>query len=39
MALDWIFARGPVKLDGGEVRKDLKGPDHYPVYARLAAEP
>ncbi len=37
MALDWIFARG-VKLENGKVRKDLKGSDHYPIYARLAAE-
>ncbi len=35
MALDWIFARG-VKLENGEVRKDFKGSDHYPIYARLA---
>jgi endonuclease/exonuclease/phosphatase family metal-dependent hydrolase len=38
MALDWIFARGPVKLEDGKVRKDFSGSDHYPVYARLIAE-
>lgn len=38
MALDWIFARGPVKLEDGKVRKDFGGSDHYPVYARLIAE-
>jgi endonuclease/exonuclease/phosphatase family metal-dependent hydrolase len=38
MALDWIFARGPVKLEEGKVRKDLSGSDHYPVCARLMAE-
>ena len=38
MALDWIFAKGPVKLEAGKVRKDLKGSDHYPIYAKLAAE-
>lgn len=38
MALDWIFARGPIKIESGEVRRDLKGSDHYPVYARLQAE-
>ncbi len=38
MALDWLFARGPVKLDSGAVRRDIKGSDHYPVYARLTAE-
>jgi endonuclease/exonuclease/phosphatase family metal-dependent hydrolase len=35
MALDWIFAKGPVELSGGVVRKDVKGSDHYPVYAEL----
>ena len=35
MALDWLFARGPIKLDSGAVRRDIKGSDHYPVYARL----
>jgi endonuclease/exonuclease/phosphatase family metal-dependent hydrolase len=38
MALDWLFARGPIKLDNGAVRRDIKGSDHYPVYARLTAE-
>ena len=35
MALDWIFARGPVKLGEGAVRRDFKGSDHYPVYGEL----
>ncbi len=38
MALDWIFVRGPVKIEGGKVRKDFSGSDHYPVYAQLVAE-
>ncbi|MBV9765180.1 MAG: endonuclease/exonuclease/phosphatase family protein [Acidobacteriaceae bacterium] len=38
MALDWIFARGPVKLEAGKVRRDLKGSDHYPIYAELVAQ-
>lgn len=38
MALDWLFARGSIKLDGGAVRRDIKGSDHYPVYARLTTE-
>jgi endonuclease/exonuclease/phosphatase family metal-dependent hydrolase/O-antigen ligase len=38
MALDWLFARGSIKLDSGQVRRDIKGSDHYPVYARLTAE-
>ena len=38
MALDWLFARGPIKLDSGKVRRDIKGSDHYPVYALLTAE-
>jgi endonuclease/exonuclease/phosphatase (EEP) superfamily protein YafD len=36
MALDWIFARG-VKIEDGAVRRDLKGSDHYPLYAELKA--
>jgi endonuclease/exonuclease/phosphatase family metal-dependent hydrolase len=36
MALDWIFARG-VKIEDGTVRRDLKGSDHYPLYAELKA--
>ncbi len=35
MALDWIFARGPLKVEEGTVRKDSKGSDHYPIYANL----
>jgi endonuclease/exonuclease/phosphatase family metal-dependent hydrolase len=38
LALDWIFARGPVKLEDGKVRKDMKGSDHYAIYTRLTAE-
>lgn len=38
MALDWIFARGPVQLTGGEVDKSAKGSDHYPLYATLKRE-
>ncbi len=38
MALDWIFARGQVKLEDGKVRRDFSGSDHYPVYARLIAQ-
>ena len=36
MTLDWIFGRG-VRVEGGSVRRDLKGSDHYPVYAELIA--
>jgi endonuclease/exonuclease/phosphatase family metal-dependent hydrolase len=35
MALDWIFVRGPFEWSGGVVRRDLKGSDHYPIYATL----
>lgn len=38
MALDWIFVRGPVKIEDGQVRRDLHGSDHYPVYAELIAQ-
>ena len=35
MSLDWIFVRGPMRLEDGKVRKDVKGSDHYPVYVEL----
>ncbi len=35
MALDWIFVRGPYQWSNGAVRRDLKGSDHYPIYATL----
>jgi endonuclease/exonuclease/phosphatase family metal-dependent hydrolase len=35
MALDWIFVRGPVRAENGQVRRDLKGSDHFPVSADL----
>jgi endonuclease/exonuclease/phosphatase (EEP) superfamily protein YafD len=38
MALDWIFASGPVRLSEGEVRRDFRGSDHYPVFAALRSE-
>lgn len=37
MALDWIFARG-VRLDRGSVRRDIRGSDHFPVYAQVRAQ-
>lgn len=38
MALDWIFAKGPIELRDGRVRKDLgNASDHYPVFAELLA--
>ncbi len=36
MALDWIFAKGPIQITNGSVRYDIKGSDHYPVYATLS---
>jgi|SRR5271165_484779 len=36
--LDWIFARGPVRLSDGKVHRDMPGPDHWAVSARLAGE-
>ena len=35
MALDWIFVRVPLALDGGAVDRAAKGSDHFPVLARL----
>jgi endonuclease/exonuclease/phosphatase family metal-dependent hydrolase len=37
-SLDWILARGPVKLDAGKVRRDISGSDHYPIFATLKWE-
>ncbi len=36
-SLDWIFARG-VSIGHGTVRRDLKGSDHYAVYAVIGAQ-
>ncbi len=38
MALDWIFVRGPLKLEDGRVLRDFRGSDHYPIYAELGTE-
>jgi endonuclease/exonuclease/phosphatase family metal-dependent hydrolase len=38
MALDWIFVRGPIRLQNGRVRRDFHGSDHYPVYAEVMSE-
>lgn len=38
MALDWIFAKGPLQIEEGRVRRDLRGSDHYPIYAELIGE-
>jgi len=35
-SLDWILARGPVRLEAGKVRRDISGSDHYPIYATLS---
>ncbi len=38
MALDWIFVRGPIQIENGRVRRDLRGSDHYPLYAQIVAK-
>jgi endonuclease/exonuclease/phosphatase family metal-dependent hydrolase len=38
MALDWIFARAPLTIEQGAVRKSFKGSDHYPVYAEVRTQ-
>ncbi len=38
MALDWIFVRGPLRVKTGQVRRDFKGSDHYPIYAEISTE-
>ncbi|MBV9083468.1 MAG: endonuclease/exonuclease/phosphatase family protein, partial [Acidobacteriaceae bacterium] len=35
MALDWMFVKGPARFTAGDVRREFKGSDHYPLYARL----
>ena len=37
-SLDWILARGPVKLEAGKVRRDISGSDHFPIFATLKWE-
>jgi endonuclease/exonuclease/phosphatase family metal-dependent hydrolase len=37
-SLDWILARGPVKLEAGRVRRDISGSDHFPIVATLTWE-
>lgn len=39
MALDWIFVRGPLVIEKGEVKREIKGSDHYPIYSVIAAGP
>jgi endonuclease/exonuclease/phosphatase family metal-dependent hydrolase len=39
MALDWILVRGPIKTERGQVRRDLKGSDHFAIYADLVPDP
>lgn len=34
-ALDWIFVKGSLRIVDGAVIRDLKGSDHYPIYATL----
>lgn len=36
-ALDWIFSKGPVRLDDARVLHELKGSDHAPIYAEVVA--
>ena len=36
-ALDWIFVRGAVELEAGEVEKTWKGSDHYALRAELVS--
>lgn len=35
--LDWIFAKG-IAIGGGEVNRQLKGSDHYAIYAVVGAQ-
>jgi endonuclease/exonuclease/phosphatase family metal-dependent hydrolase len=33
--LDWIFVRGPVRVDDGQVHQDVAASDHHPLTVRL----
>ncbi|HLH04732.1 MAG TPA: endonuclease/exonuclease/phosphatase family protein [Bryobacteraceae bacterium] len=35
MALDWIFAKGPVRISDGAIEHGARGSDHYPLCAIL----
>jgi len=35
MALDWIFVRGPFRIESGGVGQDWKGSDHFPIRVQL----
>jgi endonuclease/exonuclease/phosphatase family metal-dependent hydrolase len=37
MALDWIFAKGPIRIGGGAIEHAAQGSDHYPVYGVVQA--
>ena len=36
-ALDWIFARGPIHLEGAQVHRDIPGSDHFVLSARITS--
>ncbi len=36
-ALDWIFSKGPVRLDDARVLHNFRGSDHAPIYSELVA--
>jgi endonuclease/exonuclease/phosphatase (EEP) superfamily protein YafD len=38
MTLDWIFVRGPIRIEDGRVRREFRGSDHYPIYAEVVAQ-
>ncbi len=37
MALDWIFVRGSLKIENGNVERAAQGSDHYPISAQIEA--
>jgi endonuclease/exonuclease/phosphatase family metal-dependent hydrolase len=36
-ALDWLYAKAPLRWDEGDVRKEMKASDHYPVAGILTS--
>lgn len=38
LALDWIFVRGPIRVEDGRVNRNLEGSDHYPLYTEVVAQ-
>ena len=38
-SVDYIFARGPIRIAEAKVHRDMHGSDHFPISARLLPPP